>query len=171
MRSSKTGLSLVLVGLLFVATSSWATTDAPECMASGRALSIDNGQVLKWKESTPNQFLARAYVEGTVVTVYPDRNGHEHFAIRIGNEPTDMLEVVYNSEFGEMPTPTVGMKVEACGDYITSTAQTEAYPPSPVGAIIHWVHKSPSKHDSGFVMLDGVLYGYTFPQGSPKKGH
>ncbi|MGK5089524.1 hypothetical protein WDW86_18385 [Bdellovibrionota bacterium FG-2] len=164
-------LSLVLIGLLFSAASSWAASETPECMASGRAIAVDNGQVLKWKGTTPNQFLGRAYVEGTVTTVYPDRNGHEHFAIKIGNEPNDMLEVVYNNEFGEMPTPTVGMKVEACGDYITSTEQTEAYPPSPVGAIIHWVHKSPSKHDSGFVVLDGTLYGYSFPKSSPKKWH
>lgn len=33
-------------------------------------------------------------------------------------------------------------------------------PPSPDGAILHWVHRSPSaRHDSGFVVIDGVVCG------------
>lgn len=132
----------------------------PDCMAGGKVLPIDNQQVVQWKASTPNQYKNRAHVNGPVTRLYPDHSGHTHFEISIGNAATDTLEVIYNDEFGALPQMRVGMSVEACGDYITSTAQSGPYPASPDGAIIHWIHKNPHQgHDDGYVAVDGTLYG------------
>jgi hypothetical protein len=140
----------------------------PECLSEGRDLPIDNEQVLEWKHSTANQFLARAHVEGTVSHVFNDHSDHEHFLINIGSSPDDTLEVIYNEDFGTVPQPYVGMRVEACGDYITSTEQTGQYPASPAGAIIHWVHVNPRGrgHDSGFLVMNGQVCGQGPEQGS-----
>jgi hypothetical protein len=117
-----------------------------------------NDQVLKWKVSTANAFLARARIQGTVDQVFPDHSGHRHFSLKIGPQTNDHIEVIYNLSFGQLPTPTIGMTAEACGDYITSIAQTGGYPASPDGAIIHWVHRSPSGHEPGYVILNGLKY-------------
>ena len=126
----------------------------------------NNSQVLDWKAASKNQFGGRGHVQGHVVRVYPDRNGHNHFAIQIGPKDTDTLEVVYNQQFGAVPTPTVGIQVEACGDYITSVAPSPGpggvtYPASPDGALIHWVHMAPARsgHNSGYLVVGGVVTG------------
>ena len=141
----------------------------PLCLSGRQSLPVDNDQVLSWKKTTANQFLGRAHVEGTLIEVYPDRNGHDHFKIQIGPARTDTLEIIYNQEFGALPSMHPGMRIEACGDYITSIAQSGAYPPSPDGAILHWVHKNPrgNGHDSGYVVVDGTLYGWSFGQANP----
>jgi hypothetical protein len=138
------------------------TWDSPDCMDDGqRALSVDNGQVIEWKAKTPNQFKARANVVGEIVRVFPDRNSHNHFEIKIGPQPNDVLEVIYNKSFGTLRDTREGMKVQACGDYITSVAQSGPYPPSPSGAIIHWVHFNPREggHPHGYLIIDGELFG------------
>jgi hypothetical protein len=126
----------------------------------------NNDQVLHWKVNSKNQFRDRARVQGKIVRVYPDRNGHEHFSIQIGPQSTDTVEIVYNQQFGAVPDPQVGVEVEACGDYITSTAVSPAprggsYPASPDGAIVHWVHFAPARsgHTSGYLVIGGVLTG------------
>lgn len=135
--------------------------EIPNCRAYGHPIPVNNAQVLHFKRTTQNQFRERAHVAGRVVRVYDDRNGHDHFSILIGSREQDTIEVIYNQSFGFAPTPHVGMQVQACGDYITSTAQSGPYPASPDGAIIHWVHKAPDerRHDSGFIVMDGRLYG------------
>ena len=136
--------------------------NAPDCVGDdNRKLGIDNGQVLTWKAKTPNQFKARALVQGEIVRVFPDHNGHNHFEIKIGPNPKDVLEVIYNHAFGELRDTRVGMTVQACGDYITSVAQSGPYPASPSGAIIHWVHFNPREggHPHGFLVIDGELFG------------
>jgi hypothetical protein len=163
------------VATLVLAAALWTTLGyadvAPPCMSGGSALGINDDQVLQWETSTPNQFLARAHVSGPIVQVYPDQNGHHHFAIQIGQDPSNRLEVIYNEDFGTVPQMSEGMSVEACGDYITSTAQSAQYPASPDSAIIHWVHQSPNlaKHPSGFLMVDGVLYGQDAENAGPKQ--
>ena len=159
-------IGLVLSGLVF---SSFALADViPECMSHGTAIPVDNQQVITWEKSTANAFLARGHVSGTIDQLFPDRNGHNHFEITIGPNPTDKLEVVYSIAFGPLQPLAVGMTVEACGDYITSTAQTGSYPPSPSGAIIHWIHRNPSGHghDSGFIVVNGTLGGQGNGQGN-----
>lgn len=161
---------LALAGLL---GSSALAEGAPECLAHGQSLGVNNDQVLQWKQTTENEFLARAHVTGQIVKVFDDRNGHNHFLIDLGEgsrggEGDGALEVVYNEEFGALPDLRDGMQVEACGDYITATGRGGRhgeYPPSPAGAIIHWVHANSkgSGHDSGYLMIEGQVYGLEDP--------
>src|SRR4051812_8822517 len=109
-----------LLGISVLTSSAWAAF--PPCMDGKDQLPVMNPQVLDWKSTTANQFLARARVAGPVTKLYPDRNGHKHFEIKIGPNAKDTLEVVYNISFGKLPALKLGMTVEACGDYITSTA-------------------------------------------------
>jgi len=129
-------------------------------------IGLSNAQVLRWKITTRNQFLARALVEGRVVRVLPNATNHAHFLIQIGRAATDLLEVVYSEDFGALPTPRLGAIVIACGDYITSTATVGPLPPSPAGAIIHWIHASDNQdHANGYLILDNVEYGQKIPAG------
>jgi hypothetical protein len=131
-----------------------------------RPLGLSNAQVLRWKLTTPNQFTARALVEGRVVKVLPNETGHAHFLIDLDSNATDLLEVVYNEDFGQLPPPRIGAIVVACGDYITADARTGNLPPSPAGAIIHWIHASDTQgHASGFLIVDNVLFGQHIPPG------
>lgn len=147
-----------------------ACADVPPCMDQNlNAMPINNEIVLKWKESTPNNFVRRAHIKGIVIPndAVSDRNSHSHFVIAIlGTTQSGPIEVVYSDQFGLLPAIHEGMQVEACGDYITSTGRggpDNEFPPSPVGAIIHWLHKSwqpLDRHPSGFLAIDGVVYGY-----------
>jgi hypothetical protein len=152
---------LFLVGSLLFSLSSHAWVDMPCLDARGRELPVINDQVLHWKANTPNQFQERARIRGIIRDVYPNRNGHYHFNALIGSGPKDTIEVVYNISFGEVETIVPGQTVEACGDYITSNAPTQIYQPSPDGAIIHWIHRSPNtrRHAHGYMKIDEVLYG------------
>ncbi len=159
----KTLTKLTVLGWLSILPTLAISSDAvPPCIANGRPIPINNAQALAWKGSTPNQFRARSNILGRVVRVYPNQSDHNHFSLQIGPGPRDTIEVIYNVEFGQLPQIAIGMQVEACGDFINSFAQAGPYPASPDGAIIHWVHYSPSgnQHDSGFLMIDGILYGY-----------
>jgi len=149
----------LLISMIFVFGPNLAIAET--CMNHGQVLPIDNEQVLQWKSSTQNQFHSRGNVSGTVDEVFHDQTGHRHFSLKIGSGPEDHIEVIYNEQFGQMPEPSVGDNAEACGDYITATSASGGYPPSPDGALIHWVHRSPnpSAHDSGFVIINGVVYG------------
>jgi len=152
----------VLLGLL-ITFSSWHSYAAftPECLSDGKPIAIDDQAVITMKTTTPNQYLARAHVNGTITNIFADETGHNHFEITMGPNPGDTLEVIYNISFGQLPTLQMGMSVEACGDFINSFAATSEYPESPDNAIIHWIHRNPSDkgHASGFLMIDGTLYG------------
>jgi hypothetical protein len=158
--------------VFLITQSAWAFADGeiPACKAYNRDLPINNDQVLHWKRTTKNQFQERGHVKGPVVDTFTDKNRHEHFEIKLGKKDDDTLEVIYNQEFGALPTIQLGMEVEACGDYITSTAQAGPYPPSPSGAIIHWVHFSPkpARHPHGYLVIDGKLYGMETDKAGPK---
>ena len=157
----------------FAGPGVYAADPVPVCLAYGKPLAINNQQVLHWKRTTPNQFRERANIQGVIVEVYPDKNGHEHFAIQIGKYEEDRIEVIYNQDFGALPDRLQeGSLVQACGDYITSTAPSGPYPASPDGALVHWVHMNPSGrgHDPGFITIDGVLYGQDVEHAPPKKG-
>ena len=146
--------SLILVTLASIFSLQVMAADpVPSCMVNGANLPVNNQQVLNWKHTTANQFLARAHVQGTITQVYPDRNGHRHFAIRLDEVKSDTLEIVFNDAFGKVVDLRVGLTVEACGDYITSEAATSQYPASPDGAILHWVHANPKGqgHPSGYL--------------------
>lgn len=152
---------LSLIAAVCLPWFSYASTSAPECIAYDKPLPENNAQVLHWKRTTQNQYRDRGHILGVIQKVYPDHSGHEHISVNIGKYEEDTVEIIYNSGFGSLPTPDVGMPVEACGDYITSFAKSGPYPASPDGALIHWVHRSPNlkKHLSGFLVVNGVLYG------------
>lgn len=145
--------------LALIASQAWSAGSVPDCLSNKQKapLPVMNDLVLKWKKSTAPQFKERALVEGVVTQHVLSRPTHEHFMISIGPQKTDILEVVYNVEFGALPKIQDGMHVMACGDYITVTN-------SAAKAIIHWVHVNPGdrdggKHESGFLMIDQVQYG------------
>ena len=83
---------------------------SPPCMDDrGSSMNVNNQQVLNWKNSTPNQFKDRGYIQGTLVGVIQARPSHIHLDVFIGNNgmgtrgrDTD-IEVIYNQEFGEVP--------------------------------------------------------------------
>jgi hypothetical protein len=127
---------------------------------------VINDQALHWKRVTQNQFQDRSHIQGTLQKLYPERNKHDHWRVQIGPQAKDTIEVIYNKDFGAIPTPAVGTIVEACGDFITSIAPAQGYPASPDGALIHWVHMNPAGdagHPHGFVVVGGVLYGQETP--------
>jgi hypothetical protein len=172
------GAFVRVVGILslaiFASQAMAVAADAvPECPASGMNLPVNNDTLLQWKRSLPNQTLRRGHVHGSIVQIFPDRNGHDHFMIQIGPNTDDTIEVIYNQDFGSVPDPQVGDNVEACGDFIVSTAQSGPYPPSPAGAIIHWIHRNPKGHghESGFLMINGTLYGQDAEHAGPKRGN
>ena len=144
-------------------TTAHAFSDVPLCMSQGQPLPVNNEQVLDWKHTSRNQFKSRGHVQGTVGDVYKDASGHRHFQIVLGANAKDTLEVIYNQKFGAIPASALkrGALVETCGDYITSNAKAGRYQPSPDGAIIHWVHEATNgRHDSGYVAIEGTVYGY-----------
>jgi len=174
MRSLLFGCGLVLGTVFCVLSATAAFADqAPDCLAGGNVLAINNDQILNWKTTTKNQFEDRAHLSGVVVTVYADHSGHHHMSVRIGPQATDTVEVVYNEDFGSVPSYGPGSQIEACGDYITSYAQSGDFPPSPDGAVVHWIHESPNleKHPSGFLIIDGVLCGNLPENAGPKRNH
>ena len=174
LRAASLFLTFLTITLTVMTTSlAFATATLPPCFDGSVTLAPINDQVLAWKTSTPNQFRRRALVQGTIDQIFPDHAGHHHFEIKIGSKDTDILEVIYNEDFGPVPALKVGSTVEACGDYITSIAQSGPYPPSPSGGIIHWVHKSPNlaTHPSGFLAIDGVVCGQDVGSAGPKLPH
>jgi len=145
----------------------------PICVDKNRTeFRSNNEEVIRWKRDTKNQYQDRALVI-TLVGVLLDRASHLHLQIDLdpaqnrGND--DQIEIVYNKSFGAVPAQRPGVVVAACGDYITARDRSGNYPPSPVGAIVHWVHASnnESKHAHGFLSVNGVVYGN---EGDAKNG-
>lgn len=163
----------IILWLISSALSFNSFAAGAECLAGGQTLNINNQVIIQWKSTTRNQYRNRAHIQGVLIKNYPDKTGHDHFEVQIGSNPTDTVEVIYNEEFGTIPEVKAGARFEACGDYITSNATSGGYPASPDGAIVHWVHQSPDpgRHDSGFLMINGVLYGQNADGAGPKHHH
>ncbi len=138
------------------------TSKMPGCPGRNGQLPVNNEEILQWKGSTKVGWSERGHALGRIVEIYPDRNGHLHFSIQIGRNEEESLEIVYNESFGRVDDLRVGDKVQACGDYITANGKHKGYPPSPDGAILHWVHENPRSggHPSGFMMVNDRLFGY-----------
>ena len=146
--------------VLLVPAIGFSAANVPDCMDGQEVLPIDNERVLELKNNSANGTLKRAHVQGVINRLFSIRNDHIHFEIIIGKQKRDTLEVIYNRGFGPIPQPRLDMVVEVCGDYITSNARNGKYPPSPSGAIIHWIHKSDNpRHESGYLLIDGILGG------------
>jgi len=150
----------IAISTVLLVLSHFALADEVTCMDHGQALEVNNDQALQWRDQKPSGFHARGFISGTVDEVFPDHSGHRHFSLKIGPNAEDHIEIVYQQEFGYMPLPSVGDSAEACGDYIVATRSNGRYPPSPDGALVHWVHRSDNdRHDDGFVVLNGTVYG------------
>ncbi len=161
-------LPMFVLGLFF-SINSFAQSAVPVCMAAGQVLPVNNELVLQWKTTTQDQFHSRGHVLGHLLQAFPDHSGHHHLEVQIGAGPTDTIEVIYNEGFGTVPAMKAGDVVEACGDYITAKTQAGPYPPSPDGAILHWVHMAPSgSHESGFFVVNGVVCGQDVGNALPK---
>jgi len=162
-----------VLGLFLITGTAIASDRIPPCLDGSASLPIDNEQAIEWRNNTPNQFERRAHIEGRVSQVFNERSSHSHFEIQIGANQNDVIEVIYNKVFGKLATPYVGMTVEACGDYITSFARAGSYPPSPSGAIIHWVHYNYRNdgHKDGYLVLEGDLYGDQEPREQNSRGN
>lgn len=167
------GFTVGLMTLALFVGSSVLADNVPACMAGGQTLAVNNAQVIDWKNTSQNQFHSRGHIQGQLMKVYADKTGHHHFEVLIGANATDTIEVIYNESFGAIPTIAPGVEVEACGDYITSNSPAGGYSASPDGAILHWVHGSTSaSHDSGYVAIDGTVYGQDSSGGSkPPRRH
>lgn len=141
----------------------------PECLDTrGQPLEVNNREIVQWKATQPNQFRERGLITGRFVTFLVNKTSHLHFDVLLDSPSVDPknkfsnhLEVVYNRDFGDVQDLKEGDRVAACGDFIVSTAQSGPYPASPVGAIIHWVHKSNNtrKHADGYLMINDAMYG------------
>lgn len=171
-----TGYSFGFLFVLSLILSSSQARQRLECLdEDDEPFEVNNSEVLEWKRTTANQYHDRAYVSGRLVRIYQSPDDHVHFQVRMGQGTKDTLEVVYNDDFGDLPSLQAGMNVQACGDYITASKPSGPYPASPDGALVHWVHKStqPENHPSGFLRIDGVYYGQDVgdvkPSGSWKK--
>ncbi len=161
--------------LVFGFASHFAMADGvnavPVCMGEDSSLSVDNQKVLNLKKVNSAK-IVRAYASGKISKVFPHQCNnkgtcHEHFEIQIGSGAKDTVEVIYSTDFGDMPKLDVGLNVAACGDFINTSAQANTGPKSPSGAILHWVHKSGCMdHESGFVMIQDRIYGF-----GPDKSH
>jgi hypothetical protein len=155
-------LGLALVSVLFASTS-FAGRDGEQgiCMDGGRRMqNYNNSQVLNWKTSTPNAWQGRGFVSGSVVEVVRGNPSHFRFIIQIGPKTQDLLEVIYNVAFGQLPELRSGTPVSICGDFINAFERSGRYQASPAGAIIHWVHGSNgNRHEDGFIAVNGTIYG------------
>jgi hypothetical protein len=162
--------SIVFASLGFLTASSAhafiSNAKMPVCLDGPTEMQVDNSRILALKHSTKNQYLDRAFVQGTIISAPTVQNGHDHFAIKIGPGAQDNIEIIYNIEFGAMPSMTIGQTITVCGDYITSNAAAGGYQASPDGAIIHWIHFNPgsrsgsANHAHGFVMNGSNLIGF-----------
>ncbi len=127
---------------------------------SKQSMTYNNSTVVEWEQKTKDQYKNRALIYGTILKIYPDKTGHTHFALAMSGGGA--IEVIYNDEFGDLPSLKSGMLVVACGDYIT--VGKNARLPSPQPAIIHWVHYNPGDrdggiHPGGFLIVNGKPYG------------
>jgi hypothetical protein len=163
-------LRILITAFGMVCAGNFAFAQSLPCLTRGAEIAVDNQQVLNWKNTTRNQFHARGHIEGTIRQIFSDHSGHHHYEVGIGPGADDTVEVIYNEDFGGVPQVRAGSTIEACGDYITSNAPSGHFPASPDGAILHWVHMSPSlqRHDSGFIILDGVVCGQDAGAAGPK---
>ena len=152
--------------ITFIPMAMARAAGSPPCLGTnGAPLPVNDQQVINWKNSTPNQYHNRGHIEGVLTQVFSNNHGHHHFEVKIGPNPGNTIEVIYNEAFGSLPQLQPGDQIEACGDYITSNAQAGRYPPSPDGAILHWVHEAPRPtHESGYVVVDGQVCGQHRPR-------
>ncbi|MBC7692847.1 MAG: hypothetical protein H7222_13885 [Methylotenera sp.] len=75
--SSLAKYAFIYLALAAIPNQGRATDAIPECIEVDHGIGLNNDQVIQWKTTTPNEWVARAHVTGPLVNVYPDKNGHE----------------------------------------------------------------------------------------------
>ena len=146
-----------------IALSANAAVQPIPCLSvqAGTAIGNTDAWVPQWKAKMGTR--VRGNLFGIFTRILPSNSTHTHFEMRVPTvvngamASSDVVEVVYNDEFGSLPRMHQGSTVEACGDFITVNN-------SPDRAIIHWVHYNPGnrdngRHEHGFLNIDGIYYG------------
>ena len=87
----------------FFTATSFAQSAVPSCLSGAQELLVNNAAVIQWKNNSKNQYRNRAHIQGTLVKVFPDHSGHHHYEIQIGGNQSDLIEVIYNEQFGPVP--------------------------------------------------------------------
>ncbi len=135
------------------------SNSAETCFDKKAVLEINESQLLTYRDMTEHGFKARGHIEAVVVEQTENRQGHLHFIADLDenlNTTDDRLEIIYNQQYGEIEKVLPGQKVRACGDFIV-----DQY--SPTKAVLHWLHLNPNKkknkHEDGFLLIDGTLFG------------
>jgi hypothetical protein len=167
-------MRFLIFAAIFLSAPDWAEARGfpeagalPTCVdRRGQPMAVNNEEVIRWKESSPNQYRNRALVQGSLVRILLDRRTHLHLEVDLSpvspdGDRADHIEIIYNKKFGRLDEFSPGQDVVACGVYITAREQAGPYRPSPVGAVVHWVHSSYNerKHPSGFLAIDGKVFG------------
>lgn len=154
-------MKLTLLSLfLLLSFDVFASDRIPQCFDRKSRMDYNENQVLNWREFMENKFTARALVDGTLVRLMEDRQGHVHFEIDLDedlNSTDDRIEIVYNVKYGALPEYQPGDKIIACGDFVK-----DAF--SPHKAVVHWLHVNPKKggpHEDGFLAINGKVTGLT----------
>ena len=112
--------------------------------------SADNAAIVRdYHDHTSN---VEVTVEGTVVTVFPDRSGpsgtHEQFIIRLASGDIT-VEVEHNISIGRRVPVLEGDHVTVHGEYIWNAE----------GGLIHFTHRDPQgTHEGGYVQDNGTTY-------------
>lgn len=171
--------AFLCLGLVTVSVAEAGKPRLPDCNDNrGNPMQVDNQRVIDLKKNTKNQYKDRAFITGVLVGVLKDRQSHLHLDVFLGEtlggkgKDSD-IEIIYNKAFDAVDTRALrpGVEVSACGDFINAFDSAGRYPPSPVGAIIHWTHMAPRPpHQHGFLVIDGRLYGQTDPQDRGPRG-
>ena len=151
--------------LFFFALISTPAVAMP-CFDSDRKTQLGNSAdlVQKWKNSNDTNW-HRVNLTGVVTQRKPDQTGHSHFVIDINGDGIGDLEVIYQKDFGQMPSINAGLTVSVCGDFKVDRQNFSS------GSFVHWVHCNPRtrqpNHANGFIEMNGVTYGITPPPGEP----
>ena len=100
-----------------------------------------------------------------VVLRKPDQTGHSHYVIDLDGDGKGDVEVIYQNDFGDIPSINQGNTITACGDFKVDHQNFSS------GGFVHWVHCNPRNkepnHANGFVAVNGVTYGVNAPAGEP----
>lgn len=153
----------IIFGTLLSLTcfNAFATEKVPTCMKFGDVVTANNSKILSLKESGPDTKSSGALVSGRIVKNYPKSADCPHcprFQLKIGNRPTDTVEVYYSGE-DKMKT-RAGDKVTVCGLYVRNVNGWYENPKSPDGGYISDTSLSNALpwHEDGFLILNSHLY-------------
>ncbi|MDX2113529.1 MAG: hypothetical protein SFW63_07355 [Alphaproteobacteria bacterium] len=170
----------IFAGLLCLCSSTHAQL-TPPCFdgKSYRRLEIDNQRILTWNKTPISQKrIERALIRGVITKIVHRKRParfpgtyHTVIDVRLGTLPDDVIRLYYNLNHGALPKLRIGTMLTACGEYIKYPDyfrdQTQRYHYNQTETkkfrsnmpIMHYLHRSQNLWRSGFLMIDGVVYG------------